>query len=115
MSFSQSLSEDTILFLSPHLMQSTLRSFVSSLRISIESREEGLHRNGGSLKKQMESDSSAYGTYGLIEIQPDALEYLEKISKPWSSSVHVYIVYVPIESTYICTCTTCMYQYFLQH
>ena len=64
----------------PSNTQSTLRSIVGSLRFSLDSKEEGLHRTySASGKKQSDSDSSYYGTFGLVEIQPDKLDCFEKI------------------------------------
>ena len=61
-------------------LQSTVRSLVGSLRISMDTKEEGLHRTN-STKKQVDSDSSGYGTFGLVEIAPDQLNCIEKIGE----------------------------------
>ena len=48
----------------------------------MDNKEEGLHRvNSTSAKKLLDSDSSGYGTIGLVEIQPEALDTIEKIGK----------------------------------
>ena len=55
---------------------------MGSLRFSLDTKEEGLHRTySSSAKKHSESDSSGYGAFGVVELLPDKLDCIEKIGK----------------------------------
>jgi hypothetical protein len=65
---------------------------MGSLRFSIDAKEEGLHRTySASAKKQSESDSSSYGAFGVVELQPDKLDCIEKIGE--SGIYHKVIIF----------------------
>ena len=57
----------------------------------MDPKEEGLHRGwSASGRKQPDSDSSGYGTFGLVEIQPDKLDCVDKVGK--SKYMYMYSV-----------------------